>query len=272
MARANPNPTTKLSTLSQASRRAFIGGAASTALVPVAVASTPPTADLQLVSMAQEIADLQVQLDASNEACSRTFDEFDRLRPERPRSLLWQITDPVGYGDRYRAADGRNYLWCNFADIGKLRGKVHRQWAFLGNAEQWKALGLEPGDDLKFPVVGHGHLFESWPDPHADKRAAELLEALDRYDAAKDAAYAASGLKAAEAENERLCIQQSEIFRRMIEIQPTTIEGYRAQARALVITCWSGTIGDSDTADKKMIARMLSNLTGLPIVDDDEFN
>jgi hypothetical protein len=270
MARANPNPTTKFSTLSQASRRAFVVGAASTALVPAAVASSPPAADLQLVSMAQEIADLQVQLDECNKACNRTFDEFVRLRPERPRSLLWQITDPVGYGDRYRAEDGRTYMWCNFADIRKLRGKVYRQWAFLGNTEQWKALGLEPGDDLKFPVVGHEHLFESWPDPHADKRAAELLEALDRYDAAKDAAYTASGLKAAEAENERLCSQQGQIFLRMIEIQPTTIEGYRAQARALVINCWSGTIEDSDTADKKMIARMMTNLTGLPIVDDEE--
>jgi hypothetical protein len=212
MARANPNLTTKLSTLSQASRRAFIVGAASTALVPAAVASSPPTADLQLMSMAQEIADLQVQLDACNEVCSRTFDEFDRLRPEQPPSLLWRITGPVGYGDRYRAADGRNYLWCDFADIRKLRGKVHRQWAFLGNADQWKALGLEPGDDLKFPVVGHEHLFESWPDPRADKRAAELLEALDRYDAAKDAAYDASGLKAAEAENETALLSTERDF------------------------------------------------------------
>jgi hypothetical protein len=58
----------------------------------------------------------------------------------------------------------------------------------------------------------------------------------------------------------------------MIEIQPTTIEGYRAQARAMVINCWSGTIGDADTADKKMIARMMANLTGLPIDDDEEFD
>jgi hypothetical protein len=108
MARANPNPTTKFSTLSQASRRAFVVGAASTALVPAAVASSPPAA-----------ASAQIAPDAELIALGKQFDQVvqdyqvatARLTPfwnkQRSQFEDWQVQNPSRDPDELMTAYSR---------------------------------------------------------------------------------------------------------------------------------------------------------------------
>jgi hypothetical protein len=44
---------------------------------------------------------------------------------------------------------------------------------------------------------------------------------------------------------------------------PSTLEGFRAMASAVVHYCWCGEIDRGETVDRQLIAVMLSSLTGV---------
>jgi hypothetical protein len=74
--------------------------------------------------------------------------------------------------------------------------------------------------------------------------------------------------EAADAASQAVMDEMSEIFASMFELEPSTLEGYRAMAAAIVDNCWGGEIEPSPYGDERMIARMFSRLTGAPIVED----
>jgi hypothetical protein len=75
---------------------------------------------------------------------------------------------------------------------------------------------------------------------------------------------AAEALAAAEARSDAIGDEMSELYDRMLELKPTTLEGYRAFALALVQTCWSDEIViHGDTGDWKGIAAIVSGLAGI---------
>jgi hypothetical protein len=49
------------------------------------------------------------------------------------------------------------------------------------------------------------------------------------------------------------------------EVTPSALDGYRAMAAAMVIQCWSGEIKQGRCADQRMLAVMLSSLTGVQL-------
>jgi hypothetical protein len=76
---------------------------------------------------------------------------------------------------------------------------------------------------------------------------------------------AAEALNAAEARADAIGDEMSGLYDRMLELKPTTLEGYRAFALALVHACWSDEIViHGDTGDWKGIAAIVSGLAGIP--------
>jgi hypothetical protein len=156
-------------------------------------------------------------------------------------------------------------VWCNLDQVERLRGRTSFI-EFTGTPEQWEALGLPNwGDSGIKPVVGYEHLFLSAGDERRAKRARELLAALDECNAAEEAADFASGCRAAEEICDAMYARIDEIFEQMLDFTPSTLDGYRAMASAVVNCCWSGEISERSTSDHRMIAAMLSSLTGVPI-------
>jgi hypothetical protein len=250
------------------SRRAIVAGLA--AMIPAATASvavsTPAHPDAELVALAEQIVNLRFQSEEADAEYARCYNK--EMRPKRPRALLWHPTDPVRYQLEGRG-NSKATVWCNLDDVEKLRGRTSFiEWVFNGTREQWESLGLPIenwGDKGLKPVVGYEHLFLSAADECRAKRARELLAALDEYNAAEEAADVASGVAAAEEVADAAYARIDELFERMLDLTPSTIEGYRAMASAVVNCCWSGEIYERETSDQRMIAAMFSSLTGVEI-------
>lgn len=254
-------------------RRGFLAGLAAAASVAAgasAATAASPTDDAELVRLAEEIGRLREKEIAASAECLRTHDLFREMGPEKPRALLWRLYDPVGYADRNPIVlpNGSRLLWCDDAQIRKLktRKEPFLNWEFIGTEEQWiNDLGLPPNDPV-IPIQGrHAHLFRSWPDKKKTQRAEELVQAFDQWEAAQEAALVASGYNAAEEAADAIGNRMNELFEQMLELTPATLEGYRAMATAVIDNCWGGDIPVARTGDRRMIARMLSSLTGLPI-------
>jgi hypothetical protein len=80
-----------------------------------------------------------------------------------------------------------------------------------------------------------------------------------------------SGLPAHEATLDPINSEQDDAFERLINMQPLTLDGFRAKASALVHYGWTGKIKDRETviADS-MMAAIISNLTGIPVTPWEE--
>jgi hypothetical protein len=196
------------------------------------------------------------------DGCHRYYEIFSQIRPERPRTLAWHPTDPVGYFAE-RAGEGRTRLWCNYNDIEALRGRTSfHQWIFTGTREEQLRLLPDWRDNRSVPP-GYEHLFISVGDEFRRKRAQELIAARDEYQAAADAAEVAAGYRAAQDVLDALYEKTSDLNNRILEMTPSTLEGFRAMASAVVHYCWCGEIDRGETTDMQMIAIMLSSLTGM---------
>lgn len=236
-----------------------------------AVASVGSGDDAELVRLAAEISQLCVQEKSASAECARCYDIFKALEPEKPRALLWRIGDPVGHTDvdSIKLPNGSLLLWCDFPQIRKLaqRKEPFRQWFFDGTDDDWKKFRSMFGRNFQEPPKGYEHLFRSFPDDRRQERAAELVSAFNDWDAKCDRALDQSGSTAAEEAFERVGRKMSDAYKRMLELRPTTLEGYRALAQAMVENCWGGTIEAGDCGDTHGIAVILSTLTGIPITD-----
>jgi hypothetical protein len=56
----------------------------------------------------------------------------------------------------------------------------------------------------------------------------------------------------------------------MIQLRPTTPEGLRALALAIVEHCWSDDIHVGDTSDWKGMTVIISSLTGVPLPAEEQ--
>lgn len=209
------------------SRRRFLAGAAAVAAISPAAVAAPVGDDARLIDLAQQIEALWEREQRASDECTRTGALARTMLPERPHALLWRFGDPVApdHNDRLPTEGGAFRVWTQAQGVRAL--------AKAGDA--------------------------------GNPRAAELIEAQARYDAEVEDVYARSGYTAAESELERLSDASTALFEQMLLIEPVTIEGYRALARALINTCWCGEINPGDPClDSRGIAAILSRLSGMP--------
>jgi hypothetical protein len=252
-------------------RRRFLTqtAAAGLAAVPIAsVAAASPNSgfaadDIELQSLATRIKKLRELIPAANAEHDRCLEIYNSLRPEKPRTLLWRVGDECGHSNQHFVdADGKTYLWCDLVGVEKLRTKTSfAEWHFTGSEEEWQKLGLPNWQDNRIlPVKGYDHLFTSFGDQHREKRAKELLAALDEYNAGCADAELKSGFKAAAAALDAIYEQIDGLFERMLELKPTTLEGFRAMAMGVFHRCWFDDVEPGDSPEERMLAAMVAGL------------
>lgn len=223
---------TIVTALGQSSRRSFVAGLA--AMLPIATASAAtaalPSADIEMVKLAAEIAVLREHEKIALAECTRCNKIFEQNLPEKSRGLLWRIHDPVKPWDYEPIvlANGSRYLWTNPHEIERMaeRGAV------------------------------------------GDKRSAELVRLHNEWKAARKAGLDGSGYTAAEESLDQIVTQLAERFDKMLQLRPSTIEGYKALATGILFCCWAGKIDIGGSADSEGLALLMSSLTGVPIADD----
>jgi hypothetical protein len=76
---------------------------------------------------------------------------------------------------------------------------------------------------------------------------------------------AKDGLDVAEGQADELFDQLRKIERKIEKMRAVTLDGFRAKAEVIAHVCWGGKIDrDHDTTDLRIMASLLSDLTGLP--------
>lgn len=263
-------------------RRGFLAGIAALGTVaasaPVAAAGLPGD-DARLVELGAKISALRVEEKVAVAECSRTHGIYQSTRPAKPRTLLWRAGDPVPNWemDQIELPNGSRLLWCNPWHVRALAEKKRPfvNWIFTGTAEESrKYLHLEPEDavGLRGPVKGAQHLFKSVPDTHMQKRADDLVKAQTEWDEADERARQASGYEAADHKRNLISEAMSDAFDEMLKLRPSTLDGYRALALAIVEHCWTGEIDtdEEDTSDNRGLKLLVSCLTGVPIEEEDD--
>jgi hypothetical protein len=231
-----------------------------TSVVAVASPNSRRADDHELIALADQIKELRSQIPAANAEHDRCYEIYKGLRPAKPQTLLWKAGDDVA-----GVEDGGGKRWCDLGDIEKLRTKTSfAHWHFTGTEDEWQKLGLPNWRDNRImPVVGYEHLFFSIGDEHREKRAKELVAALDEYNAGLADAELKSGFTAAIEALDELYERTEDVFERMLGLKPTALEGYRAMAFAIFNHCWSGIFEEGSSQEERMIATMLSSLIGI---------
>ncbi|MBI5260252.1 MAG: hypothetical protein HY852_00355 [Bradyrhizobium sp.] len=238
---------------------------ASAAVAPLVAADADP--DAELVALAERVRRVHAAELEAYEHLSECEDRFEVIRPERPEAFDWRPTDAglVGY---VKTAEGR--CICTEDDIEKLRGRRFLSWDFSGTEEERMRLGLPHPEDRTStkPVLGFEHLFIARPDDRRQHRAAELIQALDQYQAQTDAAAEQTGLDVANEAHDALCYEQRQLCERMLDLKPKTLRGIQALATALVDGRWSGEIEEFPTAnvEDRMIATIIRSLASGSLV------
>lgn len=249
------------------SRRRFLAAAAAAGaiLAPNVAMSVPAGDDAKLVGLAARLTADRKKMDVLEAEQRLAHERFLELCPEKPEALLWRWNDIVGSerGTTF-VRDGKHLSWCNAGEIRKLRGKTMVSYEFIGTDADHDTMPVRGYDDLGADPK-YAHFFEAVPNAKRQARADQLIAALDEYEAAERAAEVMSGLDARDEQFEALEGQMLDAFRQMTRLVPTTLDGYRAMATAVVAYCWSGKIERGQYGDERAIASMFSNLTGVPI-------
>jgi hypothetical protein len=255
------------------SRRALLSAAAT--LAPIAIVNATPFqspaiaspigGDAALVAGAKLIAELAQKAKVAEDAWSKCEERFEEIRPRKPEALLWGLGSPVRYarGTSYRK-NGREYLWCSTDQIEEFRHKTFFMYSFMGSGEPSEAHDTE-FLETHWPVEG----WERWVDKKRQKSFAKLLAAYDEWIAADNAARVMSGIDAAGDVLADADDAVWQVYDQMLEITPTTMEGFRAMATACALACWEGKINPGSYG-VEMVSKIMSGLTGMPIVHDDE--
>lgn len=247
------------------------GAASAPAATLPAAAAGVQSPDAELIRLAAEIDRIGGRRRTLHDAQNRAYDEYKRIAPKIPAALRWRPSDPVTQSRCLFDIDddGVRYGVCDFTAINSERNRTFKRYRFIGTDADCVAMGLPPGEPAPFPVVGLRHLWEAVPDARRNERMAELVEAMDRYSADDLAATAASGLDKIEAAIDAVLDEQGAVFAAMLTIEPQTLDGFRALARALVVSCLTGLIEEEpDTqlgCDQSGINRLLAWLSGVPI-------
>jgi hypothetical protein len=211
-------------------RRVFLGGLA--ALVPAAAIASAAAAtlpdDAELISLSAQISELRAKERAGFAECKRCHDICEAMEPEKPRALVWRVDDPIGHTMRDPTVleDGSLLLWCDPDQIARIAR-------------------TSP---------------ELWPD-----RIEEIVNAWKGWRDGIEDARVRSGYTAANEAREAISDSMSELYHQMLELRPTTLEGYKAFAAGILNTCWDDQIACGGTGDMEGLAVMMSSLTGVPL-------
>lgn len=223
------------------SRRAVLAAglalSVAAAAVPRCSAATNPDAELD--ALADRLKRLHVEIVAAGKRLEEADFRHDSIKPERSEVLKWQWKTDASLVEQYR-----NTPYCTDESVDALRGKEFVVWEYIGPDGGLEQLNPKYLGRSVLPVPGHEHLFVSQPDERPQRRAAELISALDEYRAANEVALEESGSTRACLALEALQDERDEITDRMLELKPKTLRGLQALAKGLVWGEWSGDIGN----------------------------
>lgn len=245
------------------SRRRFLQGAIATApfltAVPATAALIDP--DAELVALAERIKRLHPRISAASERLEEAGERYQAIKPERSQALVWRPID-AGFVERYW-----NSPHCTDQSIDALRGQKFVEWEFTGTSEELELLDPQYLGTSVVPVPGHEHRFVSRPAEWRQRRATELIAALDEYLAANAAAIELSGSTPAEDALEALHDERDEIIDRMLELKPAGLRGLQALAIGLVYAEWSGDIGrrPNESIEDEMITTIIRAVIDLSV-------
>jgi len=194
--------------------------------------------DAALVELARQIAGLRVQEERLSNECDRASQIAETMKPERPRTLLWRVHDPVGRTElNPLLMDGSTsrYYWTDPSQVRKLADG--------------------PANLPSLP--------SSKADQAAKERVDELIAAQAKYDAEMELAYERSGYNAAEEALDSVVEKAMSLFEQMLELRPSTIDGLRSLAEAALDACYNGNIPRNDNSPfDRAMAALLTYLTG----------
>jgi hypothetical protein len=239
--------------------------------------------DAELISLASAAIDLNRR---SDEACAKADGLLEVLydrQPERPAELRARPTDGdikhIGFErDERSDPEHRNKCWISVDDVEALRTtqqtKGQASWEFIGSDADWDELERIRGGEERWEQDGDGgyqppaqqrHLWEKQFHPGKQARADEILRAYDRHDAEVERVRVELGLDVAETRENELYDQLVRLERKIEKMRAVTIDGIRAKANVVGHVCWSGKIiRREQTTDRRILASIMSDLTGLP--------
>jgi hypothetical protein len=177
------------------------------------------------------IADASKRLDEAG-------DLYDGMKPERSEALIRRPVD-ADFVQRYE-----NTPFCTDRSVDALRGQVFVDWDFTRS------------------VPGHEDRLALRRNEVRQRRAYELITALDEYRAANEDAIERSGCTPAEDALEALQDERQLICDQMLQVKPTTLRGLQALATALVYAEWFGDLGNrpNESLEDEMLVVILGAL------------
>jgi len=208
-------------TIDIASRDLFANATlASSANLAVAQALAANHPDAEIIALAVEYE----QAKAAREVSSNILEEAEAryVGPEIPAALMPRHGDPLSFRP-CRTHDG--ILW------------YMNLVATFRKAPVTRPATTDDGERIEVPY------------PQAQARADEIVAAHDRWKADCDQAKAECGLAAADEEDTRLNVRMWELHDALVAMQPKTIAGVQAKARASQLRrsfVIEGTEGDTD--------------------------
>lgn len=263
------------------SRRVFMN---SVAVLPIV--ATPsiahsldqlPPDDRRLVELAARVESLQPAYQRACDACEAAWDAYLEQKPQRPSELAWRPGDPVNYDidqvditlEHPYQLQRRGRLWCSDADIEKLRGKPLMRWDFVGTDEEWERDESHRFDRDRRPLPQCAHLWREIEDHERQPRADELVAALDRWQLELEELRRKLRVDELDERSEQLHAELRAMWKKMLELRATTLEGVQAKARVLYRSIWNGDprdqLGGGDCTDARLIFGLIADLTGEPV-------
>ncbi|WP_024519394.1 hypothetical protein [Bradyrhizobium sp. Tv2a-2] len=154
--------------------------------------------------------------------------------------------------------------------------KFQKQPETITSAVPVVAAAMPTGDDAKLVALGRQISALRVLERASEVESMRCNEAYDQMTrsnqmtCSRKEALEHSGLAAAELAGNLISDQMTEVYKQMLGLRPTTLEGYRALALAIVENCWCDEINlGQETGDEWGTAVIISSLTGIPMPDDD---
>jgi hypothetical protein len=164
------------------------------------------------------------------------------MKPAKPRALVWRDDDPVFLQPTFECQRPK------MLPAIVVEGE-YRFWLDLRHILQLEKHGLLPREGAD----------------HA--RAAEVMSAWHEWQRGLERARQESGFAAAEDRVKAVIDEADDVYQQMLELKPTSLEGFRALALAIVENCWFGKIERGDRAADRGVAVIISALTGVPVIE-----
>lgn len=227
---------------------------------PVIAAHADP--DAELVALADRIKNLHPHIVAASQALDEADARYEALKPERSDALKFHFHDDVPVR-KYA-----NSPFCTDESVDALRGKKFVKWEFAGTEDELDELNPSYLDLSVLPVPGHEHCFIAKTFERKQRRADELISALDDYHAKNQVAIEQAGVTPLQDALEGLQNERDEITDRMVEIHPKTLKGLQALAAGIAYAEWFGDIErrPNESLEDELVNKILRALCGDSLV------